>query len=307
MSDSERWTCEDVMAELTARMADATEHPGAPTERTELSRPLAEHLEACADCRREAAELEEVWSGLGELPEVEAPTEVLRERVGAVISAYRAGLEAAGEEASPWAEEPRPRWPPRRRDRTPGFHPALRWAAASRWAVASRWAAALAATVAAAAIGLAVGWVAFSGREGGDVAALRTEVRSLHQMVALSLLEGASASERLRGVSFGASLPEPGTPVTAALVQTVGHDPNVNVRLAAVDALRPVASNAHVRRALIDALAAEQSPLVQVAIADLLLDTDGEEARDAVSSLLDDPTLHPAVRGHLRERLGQRI
>jgi len=283
MSDTERWTCDDVMAELTARMADGAEHLDAPTGMTELPRPLAEHLEACADCRREAAELEEVWSGLGALPEVEAPTEVLRERVGAVISAYRAGLEAADEEASP------------------AFHPALRWAAASRWA------AALAATVAAAAIGLAVGWVAASGRDGGEVAALRTEVRSLHQMVALSLLEGASASERLRGVSFGASLPEPGTPVTAALVQTVGHDPNVNVRLAAVDALRPVAPNAHVRRALIDALGAERSPLVQVAIADLLLDTDGEEARSAVSSLLDDPTLHPAVRGHLSERLGQRI
>lgn len=300
MNDTERLTCDDVMAELTARMAARMEDGAgggiAPDTLEELPRPLAEHLEACASCRSEAAELEEVWSGLATLPEPAPPTEALRERVDAVIAAYRAGLGAAGEETSPWAGEDHPRQLRPRPHRVPGSHPALRWVAA------------LAATVAAAAIGLAVGWITASDRGGSEVAALRTEVRSLHQMVALSLLEGPSASERLRGVSFGASLPQPEGPVTAALVQTVGQDPNVNVRLAAVDALAPVASSdPHVRRALIEALAMEQSPLVQVAIADLLLDTDGEEARRAVSSLLDQTTLHPAVRGHLNQRLGQRI
>lgn len=279
MHDTERATCDDVMAELTARMADGALDPG---YRGALPGPVAEHLERCPTCQEEAAELEEVWGGLAALPDPQPPTEELRERVDRMISAYRAGLEATGERPTP--QTPRA-----------GVHPALRWAAA------------LAATFAAAAIGLAVGWVAASGRSGDEMATLRTEVRSLHQMMALSLLDGASASERLRGVSFGASMPQPGTPVTAALLQAASQDPSVNVRLAAVDALAPGASDPTVRRALIDALAGERSPLVQVAIADLLLDTDGAEARRAVSELLDRTTLHPAVRGHLGERLGQRI
>ena len=60
----------------------------------------------------------------------------------------------------------------------------------------------------------------------------------MRQMVALSLMQEQSASERLRGVSWAMPRAVDDTEVLSALLTTVNQDPNVNVRLAAVDALR---------------------------------------------------------------------
>ena len=173
---------------------------------------------------------------------------------------------------------------------------------------------AAAASVLVALLGgaLAAGWwLGGGGRSGDDLDSLRAEVRSLHEMVALSLLEQPKATDRLRGVDFGARLDRPDRPVVTALVDTVARDPNVNVRLAAIDALAPVASEPSVRDALIRALPQQDAPMVQIALADLLLDNDSDDqgaaARAAVRALLDQPTLRPEVRSHLVQRLGTSI
>ena len=62
----------------------------------------------------------------------------------------------------------------------------------------------------------------------------------MRQLVALSLMQQQSASERLRGVSWAYQRGTIRREVLAALVSAVNHDTNVNVRLAAVDALAPV-------------------------------------------------------------------
>ncbi len=60
----------------------------------------------------------------------------------------------------------------------------------------------------------------------------------MRQLVALSLMQQQNASDRLRGVNYTYRV-EPDDPqVLSALLTTVNHDPSVNVRLAAVDALR---------------------------------------------------------------------
>jgi hypothetical protein len=43
--------------------------------------------------------------------------------------------------------------------------------------------------------------------------------------------------------------------------------------------------------------------MVQVALVDLLLASDGETARRACTELLEDETLNPDVRRHVRARL----
>src|SRR4029079_11668143 len=123
-----------------------------------------------------------------------------------------------------------------------------------------------------------------TGRRGerSEVAELRQEVRSLNHMVALSLLERDSASERLRGVSWtesSASADRGGDPaLLEALLDAVRNDPSVNVRLAAIHAIASRPGRAPVRRQLLAAFAAESSPLVQAAIADTVLAADGAEA-----------------------------
>ena len=114
--------------------------------------------------------------------------------------------------------------------------------------------------------------------------------------MALSLLQQQSASERLRGVSWAYQVEPPDTAVLTALLAAVNHDPNVNVRLAAVDALRPFASSPGARNAAIEALSRQTSPIVQVALIDLLVDLKEKSAEQALRSVASDSAADAGVR-----------
>jgi hypothetical protein len=60
------------------------------------------------------------------------------------------------------------------------------------------------------------------------------------------------------------------TQVTDALFKTLNSDPSVNVRLAALEAIAPYSRIGKVREGLIRSIAQQDSPLVQVALADLM-------------------------------------
>ena len=127
----------------------------------------------------------------------------------------------------------------------------------------------------------------------------------MRQMVTLSLLQQQSASERLKGVSFTARIDQPGGEVTLALLDALMHDPNVNVRLATIDALRRFAARDNVRRGMIDALTRQTSPLVQIALIDFVVETNGREAADTLRRLSNDPMFDQAVRGRATQALQQ--
>jgi len=155
------------------------------------------------------------------------------------------------------------------------------------------WNYAMAAGVAAAAL---IGGI-FIGRGGAqDVTALRGEVRDLKHMVALSLMQQQSASERLKGVSWSNSLEGPGDEIVTALLDTLKHDDNVNVRLASIDALRRFAERTDVRRAAIDVLQTQRSPLVQMALIDFVVETQDRDAAGALRRISGDSESDQTVR-----------
>lgn len=290
-------SCDEILTQVTARFADAGVGGAA-----ELPPAVEDHLAACAACRAEAEELRGLWAGLA-LLEAEPPEAELRERFDAVLAAYQAGLASA--EAAPLEGSGRGR----------GWR---RWLPAL--APAGRPGARLAYGLLVLLVGLGLGLVLAGGGArftgpgggllgggGGELRALRGEVRALNELVTLSLLEAPSASERLQGVSFGSRMERPDREVLAALVAAATRDPSVNVRLAAIEALAPVASQPRVLDPLARGLPEQETPLVQVALVDLLLASDGETARRAAASLLADEAVHPDVRRHVRERLGQRL
>jgi HEAT repeat protein len=86
------------------------------------------------------------------------------------------------------------------------------------------------------------------------------------------MLRQTSASERLKGVLTSTTLDRPDPEVTAVLVETLRHDPNVNVRLSAVDALKRMSGDQNVRRGFAESLVASDSPLVQIALIDALME-----------------------------------
>jgi len=133
--------------------------------------------------------------------------------------------------------------------------------------------------------------------QAASLAEVRGELREMREMLMLSLMQQQSASERLRGVSGTVQIDQPGTEIVRSLLETLMHDPNVNVRLACVDALRRFSEQDVVRRGTAQALAESSYPLVQIALIDFMVETKDKEAVDALRRLSEDATVNEAVRG----------
>ena len=158
-------------------------------------------------------------------------------------------------------------------------------------------------------VGVGIGWLARAGNGGGisfgthptsdsasEIAAMRTEMHDLREMVSLSLMQQQSASERLKGVTWTGQLDRPSGEVVAALLDALMHDANVNVRLATIDALERFASREDVRRGTIEAVQQQPSPLVQIALIDFMVKTNERESAAALRRLVQDPQVNQAVR-----------
>ncbi len=129
-----------------------------------------------------------------------------------------------------------------------------------------------------------------------EIQALRQEVGDMRQAAALSLLRQPSPSDRLMGVSWAGNVSQTGRPTVEALLRTLNEDPSVNVRLAAVEALYLFAGQSGVKEGLVRSLAAQRSPLIQVALIDLLVSVREKRALEALKILAADEKLEPGVR-----------
>jgi hypothetical protein len=158
-------------------------------------------------------------------------------------------------------------------------------------------------------IGIGIGWFARPGgsASGGgrpapdagaasEIAAMRSEMHDLREMVSLSLMQQQSASERIKGVTWTGQLDRPSGEIVSALLEALMHDPNVNVRLATIDALERFASRDDVRRGTIDAVQRQASPLVQIALIDFMVKTNERESAPTLRRLAMDPQVNDAVR-----------
>ena len=165
------------------------------------------------------------------------------------------------------------------------------------------------AAAAVLAIGIGIGWFARPGGSafGGtrppsdtgsapEIAAMRSEMHDLREMVSLSLMQQQSASERIKGVTWTGQLDRPSGEIVSALLEALMHDPNVNVRLATIDALERFAAREDVRRGTIEAVQRQASPLVQVALIDFMVKTNERESVATLRQLAMDPQVNDAVR-----------
>ncbi len=104
-----------------------------------------------------------------------------------------------------------------------------------------------------------------------QIAALSSKVEDMRQVMTLSLLENPSASERLRAVSYTEEITNINAQIIDALLRTLNEDPNVNVRLVTLEALIKYSDQPRVREELIRSIANQESPLVQSALADIMI------------------------------------
>jgi len=153
-------------------------------------------------------------------------------------------------------------------------------------------------------VGIALGaFLMPRGAEDPELSRLRDDVQGLRQMVAVSLLAQDSPSQRLRGLQWTREVDEPEDKLVAALSNTLRADDNVNVRMAAADAMGQFAEVPAVRRTLIETVREEPDPLVQIQLIDVLLVVRGEEAVSALRRLMADPDMAYIVRVRAEEAL----
>jgi hypothetical protein len=136
-----------------------------------------------------------------------------------------------------------------------------------------------------------------------QIEVLSQQVSDLQEMMMLSLLEKGSATERLRAVGLTLEMDEASKKVTAALIRTLNDDENVNVRLAALEALKPYATDSSVREALIRSIAKQESPLVQVSLAELMVALQEKAAATEFEKLVESDNTPAEVKKKLRESI----
>lgn len=232
---------------------------------------VEEHLEHCADCSEEVL----IWRKLSLLP-VEQPSSASRARFEAMLQAYQAGRSNLPAGNSQW-RKPASSWN------------VFQWLRSPLGAVA--W------SIALLAIGVYAGFhVAGSRSHSQELAAMQIELTSMKQLVVLSMLQQQSATERLQGVTWSTREEQLDPQVLSALLHTLRYDGSVDVRLAALDALSRHARQPQVHKGILDALQDQQSPLVQVALIDLLLEWRDRDAAQRLQQLEQTPNLNPTVR-----------
>jgi hypothetical protein len=151
--------------------------------------------------------------------------------------------------------------------------------------------------------GFAVGYFLQSPQQKTEVSELTKEVGDLKEMVMLSLMEKESATQRLKAVSLTSEMDQASDKVTNALFVALNKDENVNVRLAALEALKPYVSKSAVRLKLIESIESQASPLVQVALAELMVTMQEKRSVDQLRQLLKDERVPKEVKNKISESI----
>jgi len=253
-----------------------------PAEREKME----QHLNSCAACREELADMQKVWDmmAVGETPE---PSAHMKVKFQAMLDTYKDSV--ADERNSLWQS-------------ITGLFNNL-WERQRRWPLAYNLAIVL--------ISFGCGYWFFSSGKGGkqeqELQALTSQVHELKQTMMLALLQNPSASERIRGVSYTSEIKHADKEVIDALLATLNNDDNVNVRLSTLDALAQMANHPEVRQGLIQSIARQDSPLMQSAIADVMLKLQEKRSVGSFRELLKQKNLDPGVKDKIRQTITQLI
>ena len=133
-----------------------------------------------------------------------------------------------------------------------------------------------------------------------ELAQLQQQVAILNRNLVLDRLENDSASKRLLGVMEASALAEHDPEVRRALLERAVDDRVHSVRSAAIDAIGPRVGSPAVGDELMASLEKAESPLVQLALADLVLRYGNPMQMEQLLQLSERGRLHPDVAQHVK-------
>lgn len=119
-----------------------------------------------------------------------------------------------------------------------------------------------------------------------------------------SLLTQNSPSQRIKAVNNVQQTSAVDDELIQVLIQTMHFDENINVRMAAIEALLHFQDRPLVRRALIQTLHIQTDPNVQLQLIDGLVEMGDKEAVPEMQDLLKDKELQEVVKIRLQQGIG---
>jgi HEAT repeats len=152
-------------------------------------------------------------------------------------------------------------------------------------------------------VGLLIGYSIHFFQPNSEVRKMSAQINEMKEMMMLTLLEKESATERLKAVSLSGNLDQASQKVTDALIQVLNTDPNVNVRLATLDALVGYTKDPAVRMQLVKSISFQESPLVQIALAELMVALNEKSSISELKKVMEGRTTPKEVKEKLRESL----
>lgn len=162
----------------------------------------------------------------------------------------------------------------------------------------------LAAAVLALLLGIGIGsWSGSTDSRPDQIDRLSAELKDMRELLTLSMLEKNSPSERMKAVYLTQEMPRVSDKVSAALLQTLMQDPNANVRLVTLEVLLGYANDPAVREGLIKAIPHQDSPLVQLAIAEAMVALQEKSSVEALRELLDQERTPSEVKAELKKSI----
>ena len=115
---------------------------------------------------------------------------------------------------------------------------------------------------------------------------LEVALNQSRQQVFLASLQEFTGPQKIEAVNNISQSGQTGDKLIDALVKTMNTDKNVNVRLAAINALTGmISNNQRVKNELIRSLSLQNNPLLQISLIQVLTESGVKEARSEIESI----------------------
>jgi hypothetical protein len=270
--------CKDYREQFASLLSDSLD--------VSQRREIESHLEGCADCRKEFEASKKIWDLMGEIPQPE-PSEAMQSDFDAILSHYKGKLGVKKNPIAEWIKKLREYWSLQAQPR-------------------------LAFSLLLIALGLIGGYLLHEPGQSAvsynrQIDSLSSQVSDMKQVMLLSLLQDPSASQRIRAVSYTDEISNVNLKVIDALFTTLNGDPNVNVRLATLEALIKLSGEPRVREGLVRSIDLQDSPIIQSAIADAMVKLQEKSSVQSLQKLLNRKGLNQMVKINIEKSIQKLI
>lgn len=270
--------CKDYREQITSLLNDTLSQ----SERADIEN----HMMGCKDCREEFEASVKIWELMGEISQPE-PSESMQTGFYNVLSNYKEEVAA---------------------DRNPFSDFIIRFTGFWTRQLQPR----MAYSFLLVAAGLTAGYLLHQPKQSAEsfnkqIDSLSSQVSEIKQVLMLSLLGDESASQRIRAVSYTDEMSNVDLKVLSALFTTLNEDPNVNVRLATLEALVKLSGEPKVREGLVKSIELQESPMMQSAIADAMVRLQEKSSVKSLQNLLNKKDLNQIAKTNIQKSIQQLI